>query len=551
MRKDSVPGQQIVDDKAGVKHIDLDHVLVNELGQFGRFQLLNILLVGIPLLTSAFMNEFVFGAAAIPHRCRIPECGEDSKLNVFDPIWISNAVPQSGNTIASCQRFPSLGNGTLGVCPIELFDRSTTTSCDGFVYARTDSVVYDFDLGCQEWMRALAGTLNSVGALLVLPMTGFVSDRFGRRVALIISVFNMAVIGIIRSFSVNYPMYLALQILQTTLGAGIYSAAYIFAAEMVGPKYRVLTSATSSSMFAVGQVILGATSWLIPSWRYLLLALNIPCFLMLSYYWILPESVRWLLSKEKFEEARVVLKKVAKVNGKQISEKSMEALLTPAPPPPESTLQTKDSLVKSIVKSPVLLRRVCTTPIWWITTILVYYGLSINSTSLSDERHLNYILTVAVEIPGFYSAVLVLDRIGRKMTLCGGFFMSAACNIAFIFIPNDLSVLRQIIFLLGKFGISVVVTSLYLFTSELYPTQYRHSLLGFSSMIGRIGSITAPLTPALMEYWEGIPSMMFGVLGLISGLLVLTQPETLGTKMPDTLAEAEALGRPGSRQQTG
>ena len=46
-----------------------------------------------------------------------------------------------------------------------------------------------------------------------------------------------------------------------------------------------------------------------------------------------------------------------------------------------------------------------------------------------------------------------------------------------------------------------------------------------------------------MEYWHGVPSVMFGCMGIISGLLVLTQPETLGTKMPDTLAEAERLGK--------
>lgn len=64
---------------------------------------------------------------------------------------------------------------------------------------------------------------------------------------------------------------------------------------------------------------------------------------------------------------------------------------------------------------------------------------------------------------------------------------------------SDLETLRLVLFLLGKFGISVVFTSLYLFTSELYPTEYRHTLLAFSSMIGRIGSITAPLTPALVS----------------------------------------------------
>lgn len=77
-------------------------------------------------------------------------------------------------------------------------------------------------------MRALAGTLNSVGTLLVLPITGYFSDRYGRRIALIISVFNLGLIGLIRAFSVNYPMYLALQIVQTTLGAGTYSSAYVF-----------------------------------------------------------------------------------------------------------------------------------------------------------------------------------------------------------------------------------------------------------------------------------------------------------------------------------
>lgn len=41
--------------------------------------------------------------------------------------------------------------------------------------------------------------------------------------------------------------------------------------------------------------------------------------------------------------------------------------------------------------------------------------------------------------------------------------------------------------------------------------------------------------------------MMFGTMGIISGLLVLTQPETLGTAMPDTLAEAEALGKKSSK----
>lgn len=97
-----------------------------------------------------------------------------------------------------------------------------------------------FDLGCQEWLRALAGLLNSVGTLLVLPITGYVSDRFGRRIALVMNVFNLGLFGIIRVFSVNYPMYLVLQIVQTTLGAGTFSSAYIFGKKhLIFYKYNV------------------------------------------------------------------------------------------------------------------------------------------------------------------------------------------------------------------------------------------------------------------------------------------------------------------------
>lgn len=50
------------------KPIDLDDVLTNELGQFGPFQLRNVLLLALPLIASAFFNEFIFSAAAISHR---------------------------------------------------------------------------------------------------------------------------------------------------------------------------------------------------------------------------------------------------------------------------------------------------------------------------------------------------------------------------------------------------------------------------------------------------------------------------------------------------
>ncbi|XP_034829490.1 organic cation transporter protein-like [Maniola hyperantus] len=535
--------------------IDLDYVLTHELGQFGLFQLRNFLLIAVVIIISGSVNEYIFSAAAIPHRCRIPECGEDTKLHEFSPEWISNAVPETSSGLASCERYAPVGagsNGTLEHCPEHQFDQSRTIRCEGFVYAEDNTVVYDFDLGCNEWRRALAGTLFNVGMFLTLPITGYVSDRFGRKAALVVSVVNLGLFGLLRAFSVSYTMYLSLQIVQATLGTGLYSSAYIMATELVGPKYRVITGVTCTTMFVLGEMTLGGIAWLISPWRYMIMALTVPCFFFVSYYWLLTESVRWLLSKKKYTEAKEILHTVARVNKTKITEKSLEALLNP-PQPSTKIIASAEGLglVRTILRSPVLLRRVCTTPIWWITMVFIYYGLAINSTSLSDTMHLSYILTAAIGMPAFYISVFVLGRVGRKATVSCGFFICAVFNISFVFISNEYRTARLIIYLLGKFFIASVGTSLYLYTAELFPTEYRHTLLGFSSMIGRIGSIFAPLTPALMTYYHGIPSLLFGGMGIIAGVLVLTQPETLGCKMPDTLAEAEAIGKPESKIITG
>ncbi|XP_045769743.1 solute carrier family 22 member 7-like [Maniola jurtina] len=533
------------------KPIDLDIILTNELGQFGRFQLRNVSFLSLFLIVGGTMGEFIFSAAATPHRCHIPECSESEKMDEFNPEWIKNAIPGTSSGLASCERYASVGtNGSLDYCPANLFDQSNTVACEGFVYANNNTVVFEFDLECNEWLRAFAGTSYNIGMLLALPITGYVSDRFGRKTALLISIFSLSLFGFIRAFSINYTMYLILQIVQMAFGYGAFTSAFIITTELVGPKYRVITGVTTTAMYALGEAILGSVAWLISPWRYVIMVTTIPCFFFVSYYWLITESVRWLLSKKNYTEAKNILHTIARVNKTEISEKSLELLFNPPQPKTSSSNTETLGLVRTIIHSPILRRRVCTTPICWISMTFVYYGLTINSTSLSDNMHLNYILTTLISIPGFYTSAFLSNTIGRKLTVTFGFFISAACNISFVFIPRDLAIPRLVVYLLGKFFIASVGSTLYIYTSELYPTEYRHTLLGFSSMIGRIGSICAPLTPALMTYYHGLPSLLFGGMGVIAGLLVLTQPETLGCNMPDTLAEAEVIGKLESKIKT-
>jgi hypothetical protein len=55
------------------------------------------------------------------------------------------------------------------------------------------------------------------------------------------------------------------------------------------------------------------------------------------------------------------------------------------------------------------------------------------------------------------------------------------------------------LFLLGKFSITISFTVVYVYTTEMFPTELRHSLLGVCAMVGRIGSMVAPQTPLLVS----------------------------------------------------
>ena len=72
-------------------------------------------------------------------------------------------------------------------------------------------------------------------------------------------------------------------------------------------------------------------------------------------------------------------------------------------------------------------------------------------------------------------------------------------RLFYFLISTDYTTAKLIVFLAGKFAITIAFTVVYVFTAELFPTELRHTMLGTCSMVGRIGSIIAPQTPLLVS----------------------------------------------------
>lgn len=216
--------------------------------------------------------------------------------------------------------------------------------------------------------------------------------------------------------------------------------------ELVGPKGRVFGNTLINAVYVLGLMSLAGLSWWLQSWRKMLRVIYTPAMLVISYLWILNESVRWLLSKRRYNEAAMVLKKAMKMNKVEFSEETLLPLQEMCNNSPKKTDQAAanespdpkpQSTFLQVIKSSIIRKRVLVCSFLWITCTFVYYGLSINSVSLAGNKYVNFMLVGFVEIPANFVCLLVLDRFGRKRTLITTYVLSACLCISLSLLPKS------------------------------------------------------------------------------------------------------------------
>ncbi|XP_068622487.1 organic cation transporter protein-like [Battus philenor] len=518
------------------KPINLDSVL-ESLGPYGRYNLLNFVLLLFPVLLSSFYEcGFIFEAQEQTYRCKVNGC---ETFN--DTSWLNYAIPRDPKTdkLQSCRRYASV-NHTVSQCSPDEFSTNETVPCEGFVYESEKSFVKEFDLGCKDWKRALVGTVHNSGMFAAMMVTGAISDRFGRKVAVGIASCASFAFGIARAFSTDYYTYLVMHFLEAGFGGGLYPSAYVLAVELVGLKQRVIVSAMCNMTFVVGVMLLALLAWFVQNWRTYILILYTPAILVAAYVWFMNESARWLLSKGRRDEAVKILKRAAKINNMDPRNLDLDALGDPLLKPNQTG--DKKSQFSKAIRSSIIWKRLVICSFLWMTCSLVYYGLSINSVSLSGNKYVSFMLVVLVEIPAYVVVVIVLDKYGRKKTLVVNYLTCAVTSLLFAFLPRS-DWWSIGLYLIGKWSVTLAYSSVYIYVSEVFPTNMRQTLISFCSTAGRIGSLIAPLTPLLSVYHRSMPTVIFGAMCIISSMLVLMLPETRNMRLPDTIEEAEELSR--------
>ncbi len=365
----------------------------------------------------------------------------------------------------------------------------------------------------------------AVGAVL----SGTLADYFGRRPVFMFTLLLYSLATGLSGLATGLGVLLTLRFLVGFGLGGELPVASTLVSEYSPAAQRGRLLVLLESFWAFGWLLAAVLAYLvIPryGWQVSFFVGALPALYAVYLRRSLPESARYLERKGRGKEAHALLDRIeaeygagparqAKVGAAAVPTAG-GAVVSPPGDPSRVSFAT--------LWSPALIRRTVTLWILWFSIVFSYYGIFTWLPSImvaqghgSLIKGFQYVLVITLaQIPGYFSAAYLVDRIGRKPTLVSYLALSGAA--AFLFgrsaLPGDLILWGSLMsfFNLGAWGV------VYTYTPELYPTRARATGAGWAAGFGRLGGIVAPYVVGLLYGKVGGFPLVFGI---FTGVLLL------------------------------
>uniref|UniRef100_A0A4W6C070 Solute carrier family 22 member 7b, tandem duplicate 1 n=1 Tax=Lates calcarifer TaxID=8187 RepID=A0A4W6C070_LATCA len=307
--------------------------------------------------------------------------------------------------------------------------------------------------------------------------------------------------------------------------------------EWVDIKHRTIVGVLMTLDWSVCTAVLPVVAYFLNDWRHLTAASTSPLLLAIICWRWLPESARWLISNGKHNSAHFYLTKCAKANHR-------EQFMTDLKPDMLSKVilvedENRKYSYVDLLKTPRMRRLALLTGIVWCGVACTYYGISLNVSGFGLNIYLTQFLYGAIEVPAKAFIFLTLNIIGRRLNQSGTLVLTGLCIFCNIFIPQEMGMYRTVVGALGKMFAEAAFTTVFLYTTELYPTVMRQNGLGYCSFMARLGVSLSPLIMLLEEVWLPLPSAVFILTSLTAGLSASLLPETRNVRLPETIEDVE------------
>ena len=318
----------------------------------------------------------------------------------------------------------------------------------------------DWDLTPQQmgWI----GSVNSIGMAIGALLFGIWADKIGRKKIFIITLLIFSIASGLSALTTTLSVFL---IFRFFIGMGLggeLPVASTLVSEIVPAKDRGRIIVLLESFWAFGWLLPSLISYfIIPSfgWRMALIISALPAFYALYLRLKLPDSPAFSAKKT---EKRTIFQNMKEVWSKEYA---------------------RSTFVLWVL---------------WFTVVFSYYGMFLWLPSVmvmkgfSMIQSFEYVLIMTLaQLPGYYSAAWLIERMGRKFVLVTYLLGTAASALVFGAAESTTILIVSGILLsffnLGAWG------ALYAYSPEQYPAVIRGTGSGMAAAIGRVGGILGPL----------------------------------------------------------
>ena len=368
------------------------------------------------------------------------------------------------------------------------------------------------------------GSVGLIGMALGAVLAGTVADKFGRKNVFAATVILYSVSTGLCAIAWNYESLLVFRFLVGFGLGGELPVAATLMSEYAPSHLRGRFIVLLESFWGLGWLVAALISYLlIPQfgWKVAFIIGALPALYVFLIRLHMPESIRYLISKGKVDEARQIILSLEKKLGVPSRPFDNDFIdeATPIFKLNVFTLWTKTFRVRTLM-------------LWiaWFGIVFSYYGIFMWLPSIvfaqgfEVVKTFEYVLIMTLaQLPGYITAAMLVDIIGRRYTLSSFLLMSGVCAYFFGNATTSYELLgwgaAMSFFNLGAWGV------IYTYTPELYPTAIRALGSGWAAGFGRIGGMLAPMLVGVLlvsgAHMDSI-FLMFASVFVIVSLIVLS-----------------------------
>jgi len=159
----------------------------------------------------------------------------------------------------------------------------------------------------------LMNNAYNIGSIISFFIVPFMTQWIGRKIPIMTGCAIMVVGSLVSCFSTNWQIYFAGRFILGFGNSFAQMCSPILLTEICHPQHRGVFSAVYNCLWNLGALFVAFIGWgtsTVPnewSWRSITLLQGLPSAIQLCFIWWVPESPRWLISKERYEEAESTL----------------------------------------------------------------------------------------------------------------------------------------------------------------------------------------------------------------------------------------------------